>query len=90
MDCSLPGSSVHGILQEKNTSMDCCALPQGIFLTQGMNPCLLDFLHWQESSLPLTPPGKPTDVTCMICMHEEAWCQKWLFQLCAWSELPRL
>ena len=25
-------------------------LPQGIFLTQGLNPCLL---HWQADSLPL-------------------------------------
>ena len=32
---------------------------QGIFLTQGSNPCLLHPLHWQVGSLPLTPPGKP-------------------------------
>ena len=35
MDCSLPGSSVHGILQAKNTRGGCHALLQGIFLTQG-------------------------------------------------------
>ena len=35
------------------------ALLQGIFpLTQGSNPCLLCFLHWQAGSLPLAPPGK--------------------------------
>ena len=28
-----------------------------IFLTQGLNPCLL---HWQGSSLPAEPPGEPT------------------------------
>ena len=27
-------------------------LLQGIFLTQGLNPCLLHFLHWQADSLP--------------------------------------
>ena len=37
----------------------CCALFQGIFLTQGLNPRLLCLLHWQASSLPLAPPGKP-------------------------------
>ena len=35
------------------------ALFQGIFLTQGLNPHLLCLLHWQASSLPLVPPGKP-------------------------------
>ena len=29
---------------------------QGIFLTQGWNPCLL---LWQMGSLPLVPPGSP-------------------------------
>ena len=31
---------------------------QGIFLTQGLNPCLLCLLHWKVGSLPLVPPGK--------------------------------
>ena len=33
---------------------------QGIFLTQGSNPCLLCLLHWQACSLLLEPPGKET------------------------------
>ena len=33
-------------------------LLQGIFPTQGLNPCLLCLLHWQVSSLPLELPGK--------------------------------
>ena len=40
MDGSLPGSSVHGDSPGKNTRVDCHALLQGIFLTQGLNPCL--------------------------------------------------
>ena len=36
------------------------ALLQGIFLTQGLEPCLLCLLHWQSGSLPLVAPGKPT------------------------------
>ena len=34
----------------ENTGVDCHCLLQGIFLTQGSNPCLL---HWQVDSLPL-------------------------------------
>ena len=37
----------------KNPGMGCHALLQGIFLTQGLNPHLLCFLHWQVGSLPL-------------------------------------
>ena len=40
MDCSLPGSSVHGDSPGKNTGVDCHALLQGIFPTQGSNPGL--------------------------------------------------
>ena len=41
MDCSPPGSSVHGDSPGKNTGVDCHSLLQGIFLTQGSNPSLL-------------------------------------------------
>ena len=43
----------------KNTGESCHALLQGIFPTQGGNPCLLHLLYWQEGSLSLAPPGKP-------------------------------
>ena len=61
MHCSLPGSSVHGILQTRTlqTRVGCCVLLQGISLNQGLNPRLLCLLHWQEGSLPLVPLGKP-------------------------------
>ena len=39
MDCTLPGSSVHGILQ--NTGVGSLSLLQGIFPNQGSNPGLL-------------------------------------------------
>ena len=41
MDCSLPGSSVHGDSPGKNTGVGCDALLQGIFPTQGSDPGLL-------------------------------------------------
>ena len=37
-------SSVHGDSPGKNTGVGCHALLQGIFLTQGSNPCLLYLL----------------------------------------------
>ena len=46
MDCSLPGSSVHGIFPGNNTVVDCHFLLQGIFPTQGLNP---DFPHCRQT-----------------------------------------
>ena len=40
----------------KNTGVDCHALLQGIFPTQGSS---LNVLHWQAGSLPLASPEKP-------------------------------
>ena len=40
MDCSLPGSSLHGYSPGKNIGVDCHALLHGIFPTQGLNPCI--------------------------------------------------
>ena len=54
--CSLPGSSVYGILQTENTGVGYHAVLEGIFLTQGLNSHLLRFLHWQAGSLPIVPP----------------------------------
>ena len=47
VDCSPPGSSVHGILPGKNAGVGCHFLLKGIFLTQGSNLHLLHLLHWQ-------------------------------------------
>ena len=59
MDCSLPGSSVHGIFPGKNIGEGCHFLLQGIFSLQGSNLCLLHLLHWQVDSLPLSHLGSP-------------------------------
>ena len=49
MDCSLPGSSVHGDSPSKNTGVGCHALLQGIFPTQRSNPHLscIFCIDWQ-------------------------------------------
>ena len=61
MDCSSPGSSVHGIF--KNTRVGCHFLFQKIFPTQGTNPHRLHPLHWEADSLALAPLGKPGTFT---------------------------
>ena len=43
----------------KNTGAGCHFLLQGIFLTQGLNLCLL---HWQVDSSTTEPPGKPQNI----------------------------
>ena len=68
MDCSLPGSSVHGDSRGKNTGMSCHALFQESFLTQGSNPHLFCQLLWRVGSLPLAPPGKPIYLSILIQM----------------------
>ena len=58
MDCSLLGSSVHGI-PGKNTGVGCHALLQGIFPTQGSNPYLLYLLVCWPVLYPLSHLGSP-------------------------------
>ena len=57
MDCSPPGSSVHGISQARVREWCCHALLQWFFQTQGSNQQLLSLLHWQVGSFPRGPPG---------------------------------
>ena len=57
MDCSPPGSSVHGISQARITGVVCHFLLQGNFLTQGAK---LHLLHWQALACRFfisEPPG---------------------------------
>ena len=42
--------------------MGCHSLLQGIFPTQGSNPCLLCLLHWQADSLPLSYQGTCVEI----------------------------
>ena len=57
MNCSLPGSSVHGILQARILEWTIMTFPN-----QGSNLHFLCLLHWQAGSLPLVPPGKPQKI----------------------------
>ena len=55
MDCSLPGSSVHGISQARILEWVAIPFIQGIFLTQGSNPGLL---HCREILYQLSHQGR--------------------------------
>ena len=65
LDCKLPGSSVHGILQAR--ILEWVAIPlQGIFLTQGLNLSLLCLLHQQAYSLLLNHWGSPREAQILV------------------------
>ena len=65
MDCSLPGSSIHGILPAR--ILEWVAVPlQGIFPTQGSNPHLLHLLHWQVGSFTTSTTLECSSNKCQI------------------------
>ena len=58
VDCSLPGSPVHGILQVRILEW------VAISFSRGSSPLrdqtFICLLRWQVGSFPLVPPGKPS------------------------------
>ena len=65
MNCSLPGSIVHGILQARESYGQCHILLQSIFPTQGSNLCLL---HWQADSWLLIHLGSAIQFRSCCCL----------------------
>ena len=53
----------------KNTGVGCHLLLQGIFLTQGLNSCLL---HWQAGTSPLSHQGSPRQDTTRVPTKRDA------------------
>ena len=90
-DCSPAGSSVHGIFQARKL-VGCHFLLQGIFPTQGSNPCLLYLANWQVDSLPALPgkPFPPMHTTQLALLHQlpaRHGCYNiyiWLWKQCTW------
>ena len=58
-DCSLPVSSVHGILQARILERIAIPSSKGSSGLRDQTQCLLCLLHWQLGSLPLVPHEKP-------------------------------
>ena len=93
MDCSPPGSSVHGFSPGKNTGVGCHFLLQRIFLSQGS---ILGLLHCRQIlyqlsnregpkhslALPFFGIGMKADLfqSCRHC---------WVFQIC-WHRWMRI
>ena len=59
MDCSLPGSSVHGVFRAKSSGVVCHFLLQGIFPSQGSNPGLL---HCRQTLSRLSHQGRSHNI----------------------------
>ena len=57
MDCSPPGSSVHGVLQAR--ILDWVSMPSSRGSSQPRNHTYICLLHWQAGSSQLVPLGKP-------------------------------
>ena len=77
-DCSLPGSSVHGDSPGNNTGVDCYALLQRIFPTQGSNPGLLHcrwILYW------LRHEGSPNIIWPPLYVGSKKKWYKWTYLL---------
>ena len=72
VDCSPPGSSVHGILKAR--ILEWFAMPSSRRSSQPRDrnhvSCLL---HWQAGSLTLVPPGKP-----LLCLGHCTCNRKWV------------
>ena len=60
IDCSPPGSSVHGILQARILEWLPC--PPPVYSWPRNQTHVSYLLHWQVGSLPLVLPGKPVHV----------------------------
>ena len=87
MNCSPPGSSVHGILQVRILEW-VSVFSRGIFPTQQLNLCLLNLLQWQADSLPLSHQESPRtcdldqrgDELLMFCRKSVGEMFRWLFR----------
>ena len=61
MDCSPPGSSLHGILQARILEWVAISSSRGSSRLRDRTRVASCLLPWQVDSLPLAPPGKPRE-----------------------------
>ena len=66
MDCSLPGSSVHGIPQARILEWVAISFSWGASRPRDQTCVPLCVLHWQAGYLPRTPPGKLTSIVVEV------------------------
>ena len=73
LDCSLPGSSVHGIFQARILEWGAISITRGIFPIQGPNLHLLRLLHCRCILYPLRHWGSPkyllqSKIILIVCL----------------------
>ena len=66
MDCSPPGSSLHGVLSRQEYWSGLPFPPPEDLLDQGLNPGLQCLLHWQVGSLPQCHLKRLTEIICWV------------------------
>ena len=66
MDCSPPGSSVHGNFPGRNTGVGCYFLLQGTLPNPGIEPVSLESPALASRFFATAPPGKPS---CFSMTH---------------------
>ena len=69
MNCSPPGSSIHGDSPGKNIGVGCHALLQGIFPIQGLDLSLLLSPALQADYLSLSHQGSPSTTLLLRLSH---------------------
>ena len=93
MDCSLPGSSVHGISQARTLEWVALSFSRRSSQPQDRT-CVSCLLCWQAGSLPLGTPGKPeaglkTTKKCTRCVPRELE-DKAIFTLCIFKNTEEI
>ena len=92
VNCSLPGSSVHGDSPNKNTEVGSHSLLQGIFPIQGSNPGLLhcrqSLYHLNRQGIPMSKAAENNNLQIFVwtCVFTDYW----LLQYLARSETGKL
>ena len=90
MDCSLPGSSVHGILQARILEWVVLSSSRGSSRPRDWTRVSYIYLHWQAGSLPLAPPGKLHFSPYAADILESRMWLPWLLSLSMKVPLPKL
>ena len=90
MDCSLPGSSVHGDSPGKNTGVGSHSLLQGVFMTQRLNTGLP---HCRQILYQLSYQGSPSgkEPACQCRKHKRCRFSPWVGKIPwrrAWQPTP--
>ena len=87
MDCSPPGSSVHGILRARTLEWVAISFSRGSS-HRGSNLRLLCLLHWQAGSLPLVPPRTTIIITKVETTYDDKFssCLSWDVLMSLWGD----